>query len=185
MALKKLMEIPVELVLTLSRLKNIKNITICGYRIKLDTDRYENFLKNGIVCKHCGIVGTKAFIERNTRNDNPSKSKGEDYEMPHINIYGERADGSLVLFTKDHIFPRSKGGKDSVDNYQTLCEKCNGNKRDKTELNLEAAFNAGYVDIKTIEKMLIEQKKRIAQLAKQNNSYYNMLFNNNNKRKRK
>jgi 5-methylcytosine-specific restriction endonuclease McrA len=30
--------------------------------------------------------------------------------------------------TKDHIFPKSKGGKDVIENMQTMCTICNKNK---------------------------------------------------------
>ena len=33
-----------------------------------------------------------------------------------------------ILFTKDHITPRSKGGKNHISNYQTMCSKCNEGK---------------------------------------------------------
>ena len=36
----------------------------------------------------------------------------------------------------DHIVPRSKGGKDEMNNYQTLCHKCNIGKSNKSETNL-------------------------------------------------
>ena len=28
----------------------------------------------------------------------------------------------------DHIIPKSKGGKDHIDNYQLMCEECNSKK---------------------------------------------------------
>jgi 5-methylcytosine-specific restriction endonuclease McrA len=36
----------------------------------------------------------------------------------------------------DHIIPRSKGGKDEMDNYQTLCHKCNIGKSNKSQIDL-------------------------------------------------
>ena len=38
----------------------------------------------------------------------------------------------------DHILPRSKGGKDTLDNYQTLCDLCNLGKSNRDETNLRA-----------------------------------------------
>ena len=36
-----------------------------------------------------------------------------------------------VKLEVDHIYPKSKGGKNNVDNLQTLCFDCNRGKRDK------------------------------------------------------
>jgi len=33
-----------------------------------------------------------------------------------------------ILMTKDHIVPVSLGGKDSLDNLQTMCYRCNRSK---------------------------------------------------------
>ena len=35
--------------------------------------------------------------------------------------------------TKDHILPKSKGGKDEIDNYQTMCIRCNKAKGNNLE----------------------------------------------------
>lgn len=35
--------------------------------------------------------------------------------------------------TKDHIIPKSKGGKDELNNYQTMCVICNVKKGNKIE----------------------------------------------------
>lgn len=36
--------------------------------------------------------------------------------------------GSIHNLTIDHIVPVSRGGKEEINNYQTLCEDCNQNK---------------------------------------------------------
>lgn len=43
-----------------------------------------------------------------------------------------------VILHVDHIIPRSKGGKDTLDNYQTLCHICNIGKSNKDSTNLRA-----------------------------------------------
>ncbi|MBS1812821.1 MAG: HNH endonuclease [Acidobacteria bacterium] len=41
-----------------------------------------------------------------------------------------------IILHIDHIIPRSKGGKDTLDNYQTLCHLCNLGKSNKDATNL-------------------------------------------------
>lgn len=48
---------------------------------------------------------------------------------------GRSADENVILHI-DHIIPRSKGGKDELNNYQTLCETCNIGKSNKDDTNL-------------------------------------------------
>lgn len=48
---------------------------------------------------------------------------------------GASASDGAILHV-DHILPRSKGGKDTMSNYQTLCWKCNIGKSNKSDRNL-------------------------------------------------
>ncbi|WP_162909393.1 HNH endonuclease [Aggregatilinea lenta] len=41
-----------------------------------------------------------------------------------------------VILHLDHIVPRSKGGQDSLDNFQTLCSLCNLGKSDRDDTDL-------------------------------------------------
>ncbi|MEN9448441.1 MAG: hypothetical protein RJA25_1731 [Bacteroidota bacterium] len=48
---------------------------------------------------------------------------------------GRSAEDNVILHV-DHIIPRSKGGKDELENYQTLCETCNIGKSNKDNTDL-------------------------------------------------
>lgn len=71
------------------------------------------------MCVCCGLKGTIMALDL-----------CDGHKSPHFNLYGKR-NGKLVLFTRDHIQPKSKGGQDSQKNYQTMCETCNKKKRDR------------------------------------------------------
>ncbi len=89
--------------------------------LKITSDRYEVFRRSHI-CACCGIEASFLAAER---------SKTSKYKRSHINMYGIK-EGREILFTKDHIVPKSKGGSNSLDNYQTLCQECNSRKGTKT-----------------------------------------------------
>lgn len=92
-----------------------------GYQIKFSSHRLWTFNQHGTTCSNCGASGDFFAVEKN--------HEGE--ERPHINLYARTEDGE-VLLTKDHVNPRSKGGKNHINNYQTLCKPCNEAKDDNT-----------------------------------------------------
>jgi 5-methylcytosine-specific restriction endonuclease McrA len=98
--------------------RNKKKQMFNGYNVNVSSDRLFLF-KSNRTCVTCGIVGNKIILEM-TRNCN----------TPHFNLYCEK-DGDLILITKDHIIPKSKGGKDHLSNYQTMCVVCNVKKGNK------------------------------------------------------
>jgi len=47
---------------------------------------------------------------------------------PHLNLYHVNRRGGLMMMTQDHIMPRMHGGKDVIENLQTMCRECNQRK---------------------------------------------------------
>jgi len=118
------------------KLNDLNGLHILGeYRTTFETEqhknntistkslRYKTFLKS-LTCVECGTIGKYLALQR--RHDDARKGTGW-----HYNLYGVDSKGNFVLMTKDHIIPKSKGGEDKLDNLQTMCEKCNGQKGDK------------------------------------------------------
>ena len=50
----------------------------------------------------------------------------------HLDLYGGEIDDDH-MFTIDHIHPKSKGGENTLENYQLLCKICNEDKSDSVE----------------------------------------------------
>ena len=100
--------------------KEETKIEFDGDLIKGNSQRYQTFFKKGMVCKCCGIKG-KYFAKEIHKNA----------KAYHLNLYAVDDNGKEILMTKDHIIPRSKGGKNSLKNYQCMCEPCNKRKGNK------------------------------------------------------
>jgi hypothetical protein len=94
-----------------------------GDIMKMASDRYKCFIVSGTKCVCCGIEGQYFYKERD--------AKGCKNPVYHFNMYALDEYGNELLMTKDHIIPKSKGGKDVIENYQTMCSHCNEEKGDK------------------------------------------------------
>jgi 5-methylcytosine-specific restriction endonuclease McrA len=93
------------------------HINIDGDVMKMASDRYKCFIVSGTTCVACGIQGKYFAKERFT-----------EHKSYHFNLYALNDTGEEILMTKDHIHPKSKGGKDVIENYQTMCLPCNEKK---------------------------------------------------------
>ena len=83
-------------------------------------------------CCFCGVEATKAFIVKQQENN------------IGIKFFTEK-NGELILFTKDHKKPKSKGGRNKLNNYQTCCEICN---RLKGNISQDNEVSKCVVDLK-------------------------------------
>jgi hypothetical protein len=96
---------------------------VMGHEVKLGSQRYRTFMRS-LTCATCGVTGIYFAAER-ARNGNT--------ERYHFNLYGVDASGEEILMTKDHIVPKSRGGKNRLTNYQTMCSPCNTEKGSRIE----------------------------------------------------
>ena len=99
-----------------------ESLIINGFKVYKDSWRYRTFYQKGCTCSACGKKGTYFLLTKDKQNS----------KRAHFNLYAD--DGTLM--TKDHIYPKSLGGKNSIDNFQTMCTDCNvkkGNKIEKIE----------------------------------------------------
>jgi hypothetical protein len=101
-----------------------------GDSIHMDSLRYEVF-RNNPVCVKCGLKGQYFAKERNILL---REIPGQNPDRYHFNMYGVNEKGEEILFTKDHIIPRSKGGNNGIKNMQTMCYLCNQEKADEVEV---------------------------------------------------
>lgn len=104
--------------------KSVENqIEVDGYTVYTRSLRYMTFYQKGCKCCVCGKEGTHFTLD-DSHGDNPMRK--------HFNLRAD--DGTLM--TRDHIVPKSRGGRDHINNMQTMCCDCNkakGNHMDGDE----------------------------------------------------
>ena len=120
-------------------------IRLCGFNVRANSNRLELFRKS-VECVTCKKSGNTFFLQQhrggipkfklNCLIDNCHfcmfKPQAEiNSQVPHLNMFHRTEGGKLILMTKDYIIPKSRGGKDSMDNLQTMCCECNCLKGDK------------------------------------------------------
>ena len=99
-----------------ARQKPVK-VNINGQNVNAKSLRLQTFLEKGLVCSCCGRVGTHFALER-----------GANEKAYHLNLWSTDANGDEYLMTHDHTLARSLGGRDKIENTQTMCSPCNAEK---------------------------------------------------------
>jgi 5-methylcytosine-specific restriction endonuclease McrA len=122
------------------------------FKVKTNSDRLECFKRSQkcVTCRHNGSIfllqsniisssrsKPRCFIKDCMLCSLPQFYKNSRIEgqldTPHLNMFSiSKSGASLILMTRDHIIPRSKGGLDKIENLQTMCQFCN---RDKGSLS--------------------------------------------------
>lgn len=120
--------------------KQTKMVTLNGkpFKIKTGSSRMVLFKKNR-QCVCCGISGSIMLLQQHTN------------ENPHINMYAIDNDKKMILMTKDHILPASKGGSNSLNNLQTMCSFCN---------ELKGGFYINNDQLKEVRKIYLSLQKK-------------------------
>ena len=95
--------------------------------------RYYLFQSN-TNCVVCGL-GTKPTHKKYFAKERHDTNLNEKYHL-NLYIYDEETEIEYLM-TKDHIIPKSKGGKDDISNMQTMCICCNTKKGNKEISNEE------------------------------------------------
>jgi len=90
-----------------------------GLTFRRRSGRLVLFKAKGTTCVTCGIEGNVFIMETHSADI-----------TPHLNLYALNDKGDRVLMTKDHIIPKSKGGPNTLANYNTMCMPCNSKKAD-------------------------------------------------------
>ncbi len=81
-------------------------------------------VRDGMVCQQCGceVVRRDWLRQRSTRCLVGGEIMYSTSNMEDIHYYNHH------LLTIDHIVPRSKGGRNTLDNLRVFCNSCNGRK---------------------------------------------------------
>jgi 5-methylcytosine-specific restriction endonuclease McrA len=115
--------------------------------------------RDGCECKECKEVPTYFAMGK----DNAG--------YWHLDLYSKR-DDDHYMFTIDHIHPKSKGGKNHIDNYQLLCKVCNEDKSDTINDSVKKQIKAKSDTFNYINKKLVslhQQTKGILTKIKNHN----------------
>lgn len=105
-----------------------KYFTFNNVKIKTATHKNNLFVKNyeknnKCKCDICGLEAKYFVLE---------KAPNVEDNVYHFNLYTiDKKTNNEIYFNIDHVQPRSKGGKNEMENLQLTCEICNSKKGNK------------------------------------------------------
>jgi HNH endonuclease len=77
------------------------------------------------ICEECSSINEAPYNKPKVKEHIPESLRWEVWERDNFTC---KKCGSRRYLTIDHIYPRSLGGRATIDNCQTLCRKCNSSK---------------------------------------------------------
>ena len=94
------------------------NIVLNGHNISLCDVRMKNLIRSCrcVVCERSADYFNLEY-----------HGKFGEYSKPHLNAYTSHGH----MLTMDHIVPKSSNGPTTLDNAQTMCERCNKLKKSR------------------------------------------------------
>jgi len=131
--------------------RNKKYAELDGVKVKITSARYRVF-KNSTKCVCCGLEASFFASEKDVLVQT---------DKYHFNLYGVKDNGEEVLFTKDHIIPKSKGGSNKLSNFQTMCSECNCEKSDSIDDNVQDLIKRYKNTISVIKNDAMETNNRL------------------------
>jgi hypothetical protein len=141
------------------------------YRVNMGSSRLKQ-IKKSPICACCGVKATDCSLDLDAQ-----QTKDTGKAKYHVNFYArtgehEKDQQHMIIFTKDHVIARSKGGSEEEGNYQTLCFNCNTLK-DSSDMDLEHMRKAMFPAYRAYQssKALNLARERLAQ-------HYNLVEKN-------
>jgi len=107
-------------VMALVRDPPAKKEVLLGQEVCISSINLRVFRKWGTRCVRCGIEGLFFSLE--------TPKKGDTEQRPGLVLYAVEKGRRHMTMTSDHIFPKSEGGKNNIDNLRPMCAKCNREK---------------------------------------------------------
>lgn len=108
----------------------------------------------GTSCQGCGLEANTFIMQH--QKEVRCNIQSQVCQSSCVNLYWVGDDGEQVLFTKDHIIPRSKEGWSAIWNYQLMCEGCNMSKGDTlpTEEELERVSRYRFMHPRELQHLI-------------------------------